>query len=383
VRQRTDGGFAKKNDVVMKTYRTFAAALFASAVFLPLTLPSGLAQAQQPAAAIAAPRIDGFDVEPVAQLAAGNELAFTLYGSPGGTARVRVGGATGSLVLAEVEAGVYEGTYTIGRRDHITANSTATANLRVGNRVASSVLDESLVTGASGRRPGSTAPASGVPRIDRFEVNPPNRLAPGEELMFTLSGSPGGTASARIDGIKGKVALDEVRAGVYEGAYTVKNRDQIAANTGVTGTLRLGDQERSAVLGQALVQSSPHRSQQSTRRAAAPAPVCANCGTVEAINVIEVKGNGNYLGMIAGGVGGALLGSQVGHGQGTTVAELLGAAGGALAGNEIQKRMQTAKHYEVVVRLENGGSQTVSYPAQPALSVGSRVRVENGALVAI
>jgi hypothetical protein len=37
----------------------------------------------------------------------------------------------------------------------------------------------------------------------------------------------------------------------------------------------------------------------------------------------------------------------------------------------------------VVVRLENGDSQTVSYPSQPAFAVGSRVRVENGSLVLI
>jgi len=357
--------------------------LFALAVFLSLTFPSGLAQAQQKhsASSTAAPRIDGFDVKPVAQLAAGDELAFTLYGSPGGIASVRVGGATGSLILEEVEAGVYEGTYTISKRDRVTADSTATANLRLGNRVASRILDESLVAGAPARWPGGTASASAAPNIDRFDVDPPNRLVPGAELFFTLSGSPGGSASVRIDGVMGKLALEEVRAGVYEGAYTVRNRDRIEVNTVVTGNLRLGNQERSKVLGQALVASSTSRPRTSARRVAAAAPVCANCGVVEAINVIEHEGDGSYLGKIGGGVVGALLGSQIGHGRGTTVAEIAGAAGGAFAGNEIEKRMKTTKHYEVVVRLENGGSQTVSYATQPGFTVGSRVRVENGALV--
>ena len=371
----------------MTMHGKVVAGLFALAVFLPLTFSSGSAQAQQSASPIAAPRIDGFDVEPVAQPVPGNELVFTLYGSPGGTASVRIGGATGSLILEEIEAGVYEGSYTIGRRDRITADSTATANLRMGNRVASSVLDESLVAGAATRWPGGAASASAVPRIDRFEVDPPNRLVAGEELIFTLSGSPGGSASVRIDGVRGKLALEEVRAGVYEGAYTVRNRDRIAVNTVVTGNLRVGNQERSTVLGQALVESSLSQPRASARRVAAPVaaavPICANCGVVEAINVVEHKGNGSYLGMIAGGVAGALLGSQVGHGRGTTVAELAGAAGGAFAGNEIEKRIKTTRHYEVVVRLQNGGSQTVSYPAEPGLRVGTRVRVENGALVPI
>ena len=85
--------------------------------------------------------------------------------------------------------------------------------------------------------------------------------------------------------------------------------------------------------------------------------------------------------MVGGGVVGAVVGSQIGHGGGKTVAELAGAAGGAFLGNEIQKKVTTTTHYEVVVRLENGGSQTVSYPTQPGFTVGSRVRVENGTLV--
>jgi len=66
-----------------------------------------------------------------------------------------------------------------------------------------------------------------------------------------------------------------------------------------------------------------------------------------------------------------------------TVASVAGAAGGAWAGNEIEKRMKTTKHYEVVVRLENGGSQTFSYEAQPGFAVGARVKVENGTLAVI
>jgi hypothetical protein len=73
----------------MNIHGKIAAGLFALAVFLPLTFSSGPARAQQPASPIAAPRIDGFDVEPVAQPVPRNELVFTLYGSPGGTASVR------------------------------------------------------------------------------------------------------------------------------------------------------------------------------------------------------------------------------------------------------------------------------------------------------
>lgn len=111
--------------------------------------------------------------------------------------------------------------------------------------------------------------------------------------------------------------------------------------------------------------------------------MCVNCGVVEAINLVEVKGDGTYLGKIAGGVVGALLGSQIGHGKGTTAAEVAGAASGVYVGNEIEKRMKTTKHYDVVVRLENGGSRTISYATQPTFAVGARVRVENDALALV
>lgn len=362
--------------------------LFALALFLPLPFAAGQAYAQHSASRAEVARIDGFDVEPVPRPAPGNELVFTLYGSPGGSAAVKIDGARGGVLLVETEAGVYEGTYTITRRDRITAASTAVANLRVGNRVASAILDEPLVGRANARRPMPSARASAAPKIDRFSLlAPPASLSPGEDLSLVLSGSPGGAASARIAGVKGKIVLNEIRNGVYEGSYTIKNRDRIAANSAVTGQLRIGPRETNVTLGQPLLAGAAyplqHQSQSQSPaplRERATARICVDCGVVEAINVVEVKGEGSYLGTIAGGVAGALLGSQVGHGAGTTVAQVAGAAGGAYAGNEIEKRMRTTKHYEVVVRLENGGSRTVSYTAPPGFAVGTKVKLANGVI---
>lgn len=352
--------------------------LFALAALLPLPFSAGDVQAQNSQSFVAAPRIDGFDVEPVRRPAPGNELAFTLYGSPGGTAAVRIGGATAGLALVESEAGVYEGSYTIRKRDRITAKSTATANLRVGNRVASTILDEPLVGRATGKRPARQAVSAATPRIDRFDLDPPSNLVPGEELRLTLGGTPGGKASARIVGVKGKIVLEETRTGIYEGRYTIRGRDRITANSVVTGNLLVGDRETSAVLGQSLHAGPSH-----PPRLRQAAHSCANCGVVEAINLVEVKGEGSYLGKIAGGVAGVLLGSQIGDGATTTVAQVAGAAGGAYVGNEIEKRAKTSKHYEVVVRLENGGTQTTTYAAQPGFAVGAKVKVADGTLTVV
>jgi len=353
--------------------------LFALLALLPLALSSTIAQAQQPVYPVAAPRIDGFDVEPAPRLTAGNELVFTLYGSPGGTATVRINGVVDSFRLEEVEAGVYEGYYTIRSRDRVTAEAMVTANLRVGNKIVTEVLDESLLAGAASRsevkRAADAAALAAIVKIDRFDVDPAARLDTGADLFFSLSGSPGAKASVRINGVKGKLALQEVAAGVYEGAYTIKDRDRIAANSTTTATLRRGEREVSAILGRPLLAAAGRAPSRKVAR------TCANCGVVEMIDVVEVKGDGTYLGKIAGGVVGAVIGSQVGQGRGTTAAEIAGAIGGAVAGNEIEKRVKKTKHYEVFVRLQGGGVQTISYATEPAFKVGDKVRVENGTLV--
>lgn len=360
-------------------YKKMLLGLLAAAAFLPLPFVASQAQAQHSASRPEAARIDGFDVRPVRQAVAGRELDFTLYGSPGGTAAVRIGGATAGVVLSETETGVYEGTYTIRQRDKITARSTATANLRVGNQVASAILDEPLVGRANARRAGGGQRYGAGPRIERFDVgDPPAHLVPGEDLNLIMSGTPGGAASATIVGVKGKVLLSEIRSGVYEGTHIIKRRDRVSANSTVTGYLRVGERETSAVLGQSLVAAAgqPPRAREVARR-------CIDCGVIEAINLVEVKGEGSYLGKIAGGLAGIVVGNQIGDGNTRTVARVAGAAGGAYAGNEIEKRMKTTKHYEVVVRLENGGTQTITYAAQPPFAVGAKVKVDNGAVTVI
>ena len=113
----------------------------------------------------------------------------------------------------------------------------------------------------------------------------------------------------------------------------------------------------------------------------APPRVCANCGSVEAVNVIEQQGEGSGLGAVAGGVAGALLGNQIGGGSGRKIATVAGAAGGAYAGHQIEKHVRTTKRYDVVVRMEDGSVRTFPYDAEPAYRVGAKVKVVDGALV--
>lgn len=107
-------------------------------------------------------------------------------------------------------------------------------------------------------------------------------------------------------------------------------------------------------------------------------PACANCGVVESITPIEVKGGGSGLGMVAGGVTGALVGNQIGRGNGNAVATIAGAAGGAFAGNEIEKNMKKAVRYQVRVRMHDGSYRTIHQSYAPAFAVGEKVKIVNG-----
>ena len=160
------------------------AGLLALSAAVPAALVSSGASAQQSPYAVPGPRIDGFDVRPAARLSPGNEMKFTLHGSPGGSASLRIDGGVDRFPLEEVEPGVYEGIYTIGTRDRITPTSTVTVNLRAGNRIATEILDEPVVAGA--RRPDNyrqaEAPPAALPRNDRFAVQPVGRLNPGTDL---------------------------------------------------------------------------------------------------------------------------------------------------------------------------------------------------------
>jgi len=108
--------------------------------------------------------------------------------------------------------------------------------------------------------------------------------------------------------------------------------------------------------------------------------ICRQCGIVETVRQIQVKGNGTGLGAIAGGVTGAIVGSQFGRGNGRTAMGVVGAAGGAFAGHEIEKNVRTTTSYRVVVRMEDGSARTVYQSAAPAFGVGDKVRVNHGVL---
>ena len=105
---------------------------------------------------------------------------------------------------------------------------------------------------------------------------------------------------------------------------------------------------------------------------------CATCGTIQSIRYVEQKGQGSGAGAVVGGVLGGVVGHQFGSGRGNTVATIAGVGVGAVAGNEVEKNVKKKSYYVVTVRLDNGGTQSVSQGSKPAWREGDRVRIENG-----
>lgn len=359
----------------MNARKMIFAAMTALVPLCSVTLAAAPAQAQQYERDYNGPVIRGFNVDEVRRLAPGAELNFDLYGTPGGQATLRIEGATRNLHLTEVEPGQYEGTYTIGQRDRIRADSAVTANLRVGNRVATDVLSESLLRDG-GRVQQHRGELAAVPRIERFHVRGSDDLGPGNELTFTVRGTPGAKVDISIAGTRGVFFLPEVRPGEYSGVYTIRSADRIAPDSQVTATIRSHGRYSSTVLGTALLAGGARTAPVPAREAR----YCPDCATVASVNVVEVSGSGGYLGTIGGAVVGGLLGSNVGSGNGRTAAEVAGAVGGAAVGNNIERNANRRLRYEVVVRYGNGATQTVTYENDPGLRVGDRVRVNRGTL---
>jgi outer membrane lipoprotein SlyB len=102
--------------------------------------------------------------------------------------------------------------------------------------------------------------------------------------------------------------------------------------------------------------------------------------SIQAVNTANTSSGGIGLGTVAGGVVGGVLGSQVGGGRGRDAATAAGVVGGAVIGHQMEKNRQVAAApaYQVGVRLDNGTYQTIVQDTVADLTIGSRVRIENG-----
>ena len=101
-------------------------------------------------------------------------------------------------------------------------------------------------------------------------------------------------------------------------------------------------------------------------------------GVIEQITDTQLPTNHHRgLGAIVGGLGGLGIGSLIGGGTGRDVAMVAGALGGALLGNNVQKRYdQPVAGQQIIVRVKSGVLVQITQPANPNLRPGQRVYIE-------
>ena len=203
--------------------------------------------AQAPAPAPSTADLRELSVRADSGLAPGSTLAFELRGRPG-TQRTEIA-LTGSGViipLLERSPGVYAGTHVIRVGDRFDPNQLITArSWRSGIPEERTFLWPTEFTQAPA--PIQSAAASAL-FIGRFSMRPLQRPEPGQEIRFRLDGNPGAEVWVDIPGVIENLDLQETRAGVYEGSYVVRRRDNTNAFEQSRATLTLRNQRTTASL---------------------------------------------------------------------------------------------------------------------------------------
>jgi outer membrane lipoprotein SlyB len=287
--------------------------------------------AAREATAAAGVRIEGFDVEEVPNLAPGARLAFTMLGTPGSDAQVRIEGAAATLRLHETQPGIYDGIYTVGPRERLDPSATVMGSLRQGDQVARARLEEPLVLGmaAPSDMPGvAMGPASG----DEAVVVPEPRAAV----------APPEDDAGRVSPYPTEVPRSAPRS-VLPAPFSQPRLPPPAAPS---------------------------------RRTA-----CADCAVVESVQAMRPEPRVGVVGAVIGGVTGALLGDRIAGRAERHWARLAGAIGGALAGRAIERNASGPVRYDVWLRLPDGTRQVRSYPNPPPYRAGDVVRLPAVALV--
>lgn len=109
--------------------------------------------------------------------------------------------------------------------------------------------------------------------------------------------------------------------------------------------------------------------------------ICTGCGKVLSVKIVEKAGESGAVGMVAGGVAGALLGNQIGKGASRDIATIAGAAGGAYAGHKIEQQVKSVKKWEVMVRFDQGEEKAFLFDKDPGFAPGAAVKSSGSSIV--
>ena len=148
----------------------------------------------------------------------------------------------------------------------------------------------------------------------------------------------------------------------------------------MTGLIPTANSKTANVKPAAVTATAAEHVQDSVKKAEVAA-ACANCGVVQSVQAVEKANEATGLGAVAGGITGAVVGHQIGEGQGKSLATVAAAVGGAFAGNKIEQNMHKSRIINVNVRMEDGTARTMKLTADPGLLPGDKVKIVDGVLV--
>ena len=107
---------------------------------------------------------------------------------------------------------------------------------------------------------------------------------------------------------------------------------------------------------------------------------CADCGTVNSVTARQIEGKPNIVGAVIGAIIGGVAGNQFGSGRGNTAATAGGVVVGGVVGSQVAKTGGSTA-YDIVIRMDNGTTQTLAVAAIGELHSGSRVRISGDHIV--
>lgn len=187
------------------------------------------------AAPAAAPRlaVERFVMRPMGRIEPGRELRFRLRGAPGADAWMDIPGVINGVDLAEVRPGVYEGVYTVRRRDNLDAFRNAVATLKLGTQRVTARLDlngreDDLQTSGPGPRDERPPEISDLFPANGDRVGERGRTRIGARLADQGSGVDPASVQLRLNGrdvtADARISADEVtyRADLDPGRYTAE-----------------------------------------------------------------------------------------------------------------------------------------------------------------
>lgn len=132
------------------------------------------------------------------------------------------------------------------------------------------------------------------------------------------------------------------------------DKAQPAINNVAQGPTALAQSPAGPVDPIAPQRAATHPAMRTAPATPATAAVCLRCGQVVSVQAVQQAAPPTGVGAVAGGVLGAVVGNQVGKGNGRAAATLLGAVGGGYVGHKVEERTRTHTVYQIAVRMDDG-----------------------------